>query len=59
MKNYLRAAVGALALLGAAALPARAEDKTISMGTMSWEDLMPISLITKKVLEDAGYTVAD
>ena len=37
--------------------PARAEDKTITMGTMSWEDLTPITGITKKVLEDAGYTV--
>ena len=27
------------------------------MGTMSWEDLTPITGITKKVLEDAGYTV--
>lgn len=37
--------------------PARAEDKTITVGTMSWEDLTPITGITKKVLEDAGYTV--
>ncbi len=27
------------------------------MGTLSWEDLTPITGITKKVLEDAGYTV--
>jgi glycine betaine/proline transport system substrate-binding protein len=57
MKSLFRAALGALAVLGAAALPAQAEDKTISMGTMSWEDLTPITGITKKVLEDAGYTV--
>ena len=57
MKGLFRTAVGALAILGAAALPVHAEDKTISMGTMNWEDLMPISLITKKVLEDAGYAV--
>ncbi|MBV9563761.1 MAG: glycine betaine ABC transporter substrate-binding protein [Bradyrhizobium sp.] len=38
-------------------MPAHAEDKAISMGTMNWEDLTPISAITKKVLEDAGYTV--
>lgn len=57
MKNLFRAALGALALLGTAALPAHAEDKTIRMGTMSWEDLTPITGITKKVLEDAGYTV--
>lgn len=57
MKTTFRAALGALAIIGAAALPAHAEDKTISMGTMSWEDLTPITGITKKVLEDAGYTV--
>src|SRR5690606_14313094 len=27
------------------------------MGTLSWEDLTPITGITKKVLEDKGYTV--
>ena len=27
------------------------------MGTMSWEDLTPITGITKKVLEDKGFTV--
>lgn len=41
----------------AAILPVHAEEKTISMGTMGWEDLSPLSLITKKVLEDKGYTV--
>lgn len=35
-------------------LPAQAADKTISMGTLSWEDLTPITGITKKVLEDSG-----
>ena len=44
-------------MVGAAVLPAHAEDKAISMGTMSWEDLTPITAITKKVLEDACYTV--
>ncbi|TSD83901.1 glycine betaine ABC transporter substrate-binding protein [Mycobacterium sp. KBS0706] len=38
-------------------LPAQAQEKTIKMGTLSWEDLTPITGITKKVLEDAGYTV--
>lgn len=57
MKGVLKAALGALAMLGTAAMPAHAEDNTISMGTMSWEDLTPITDITKKVLEDAGYTV--
>ncbi len=50
-------ALCAAAMIGLALLPAHAEDKTISMGTMSWEDLTPITGITKKVLEDAGYTV--
>ncbi|MFJ3486793.1 glycine betaine ABC transporter substrate-binding protein [Pseudomonas sp. NPDC090202] len=35
----------------------QAEEKTITMGTMNWEDLTPITGITKKVLEDSGYTV--
>lgn len=51
-------ALGALAVLGVAAGSAHAADnKTIRMGTMSWEDLTPITGIAKKVLEDAGYTV--
>jgi glycine betaine/proline transport system substrate-binding protein len=57
MKILLQAALGALVVLGMANAPVRAEDKTIRMGTMSWEDLTPITGITKKVLEDAGYTV--
>jgi glycine betaine/proline transport system substrate-binding protein len=50
-------ALCAAAMIGMSMLPAHAEDKTISMGTLSWEDLTPITGITKKVLEDAGYTV--
>jgi glycine betaine/proline transport system substrate-binding protein len=50
-------ALCAAALLGFGMMPAHAQDKTIEMGTMSWEDLTPITGITKKVLEDAGYTV--
>ena len=51
-------ALCAAAMIGMAVLPARAaEQKTINMGTMSWEDLTPITDITKKVLEDAGYKV--
>jgi glycine betaine/proline transport system substrate-binding protein len=38
-------------------VPVHAEEKTITMGTMTWEDLTPITGITKKVLEDSGYTV--
>jgi glycine betaine/proline transport system substrate-binding protein len=44
-------------MVGATILSAHAEEKTITMGTMSWEDLTPITGITKKVLEDKGYTV--
>ncbi|MBK5567068.1 glycine betaine ABC transporter substrate-binding protein [Ensifer sp. SSB1] len=47
----------AAAMVGATILSAHAEEKTITMGTMSWEDLTPITGITKKVLEDKGYTV--
>lgn len=47
----------AAAMVGMTLLPAKAEEKTISVGTMAWEDLTPITGITRKVLEDAGYTV--
>ncbi|TKA95989.1 glycine betaine ABC transporter substrate-binding protein [Cereibacter changlensis] len=47
----------ATALAAALALPAQAQEKVIQMGTMTWEDLTPITGITKKVLEDQGYTV--
>ena len=57
MKTSLRAALAASAILGMATVSGHAQDKTIHMGTMSWEDLTPITGITKKVLEDAGYTV--
>lgn len=56
-ESFRAAALGALAVMGVAAGSAHAADKTIRMGTMSWEDLTPITGITKKVLEDAGYTV--
>lgn len=36
---------------------AHAADKTIKIGTMSWEDLTPITAVTKHVLEDEGYKV--
>ena len=57
MKSFWQASLGAIALLGMTFTTAHAEDMTISMRTMSWEDLTPITGITKKVLEDAGYTV--
>jgi len=56
MKTLLRAALGALAILGMVAGSGHAQE-TINMGTMAWEDLTPITGITKKVLEDAGYAV--
>ncbi|MBW9116052.1 glycine betaine ABC transporter substrate-binding protein [Rhizobium cauense] len=50
-------ALCAAAMFGMTMAAAHAEEKTINMGTLSWEDLTPITGITKKVLEDAGYTV--
>jgi glycine betaine/proline transport system substrate-binding protein len=50
-------AICAIAVAGMMCLPVHAEEKTITMGTLSWEDLTPITGITKKVLEDSGYTV--
>ncbi len=47
----------AIAVAGMTMFSAQAQDKTITMGTMSWDDLTPITAVTKKVLEDAGYTV--
>lgn len=55
--HMLKKAFCALAMMAATMLPAQAEEKTITMGTLSWEDLTPITGITKKVLEDQGYTV--
>lgn len=57
MRSLVRAAIGALAILGVTGGASHAEDKNIVIGTMSWEDLTPITGITKHVLEDAGYTV--
>lgn len=50
-------ALYAAAMVGMTMMSAQAEEKSITMGTMSWEDLTPITGITKKVLEDKGYTV--
>ncbi|MDF3855000.1 glycine betaine ABC transporter substrate-binding protein [Paracoccus sp. APAP_BH8] len=50
-------ALAVAAVAGLSALPALAQDKTIKLGTMAWEDLVPITGIAKKVLEDKGYTV--
>jgi glycine betaine/proline transport system substrate-binding protein len=56
MMGFFRA-LGAIAITGMMVMPGHAEEKTIRVGTMSWEDLTPITGISKKVLEDAGYTV--
>ncbi|MDH0732977.1 glycine betaine ABC transporter substrate-binding protein [Pseudomonas sichuanensis] len=55
--NRIRKALCALTLVGLGLCQAHADDKVIKMGTLSWEDLTPITGITKKVLEDAGYKV--
>lgn len=57
MKTLLRAALGALAILVTATGSGHAEDKTIKVGMLPWQDTVPITQITKKVLEDSGYTV--
>jgi len=56
MKAWWKALCAA-AMVGMTMASAHAEEKTITVGTMSWEDLTPITGITKKVLEDSGYTV--
>ncbi len=56
MKNLFKT-ICAIAIAGMSMISAHAQDKTITMGTMSWDDLTPITAVTKKVLEDAGYTV--
>lgn len=47
----------AVAVAGMTIFSAHAQNKSITMGTMSWDDLTPITAVTKKVLEDAGYNV--
>lgn len=55
--NTLIQTLGATALAASLAAPAFAEDKTITLGTMAWEDLTPITGIVRTVLERQGYTV--
>jgi len=58
MKQFLKTlCTVAVAVAGLTAFSAHAQNKNITMGTMSWDDLTPITAVTKKVLEDAGYTV--
>jgi glycine betaine/proline transport system substrate-binding protein len=57
MKKFVKA-LCAVAMAGMTMFSAHAaEEKSITMGTLSWDDLTPITAVTKKVLEDAGYTV--
>lgn len=56
MRGIINAVLASVVALGLG-VPAMAQDKVIQMGTLSWEDLTPITGITKKVLEDKGYTV--
>lgn len=39
------------------AVSVQAQEKVIKMGSLGWEDLLPISLITQKFLEKEGYKV--
>ncbi len=56
MQNIVKLFTAA-ALLLMSLVSVHAQEKTIKMGALGWEDLMPISLITKKFLEKEGYTV--
>ena len=53
MRRVFKAVLAGALALGLASQEL-AQDKVIKMGTMSWEDLTPITGITKKVLEDKG-----
>lgn len=56
MRNILKfVAVAVLTLMSVVSV--QAQEKVIKMGTMPWEDLYPISLVTKKFLEKEGYKV--
>lgn len=56
MRSIFKTILASAVAIGLA-LPAMAQDKVIQMGTIIWEDLTPITGITKKVLEDKGFTV--
>ncbi|WP_207101715.1 glycine betaine ABC transporter substrate-binding protein [Paracoccus shandongensis] len=57
MRRIFNAIMAGTVALGLAAPAMAQDDKTILMGTMSWEDLTPITGIAKKVVEDKGFTV--
>ena len=56
MKTLVKA-LAAAAVVGLGSMAAHAQDKVIKLGGMAWEDMQPITGITKKVLEEKGYTV--
>ena len=56
MQSIMKA-LAAATMLGLSMVPGYAQEKTIKLGTMAWEDLLPITGVAKKVLEDKGYTV--
>ena len=56
MQSIMKA-LAAATMLGLSMVPGYAQEKTIKIGTMAWEDLLPITGVAKKVLEDKGYTV--
>jgi glycine betaine/proline transport system substrate-binding protein len=56
MKSIMKA-LAAAAMLGLSMAPGHAEEKTVTLGTMAWEDIVPITAVARKVLEDKGYTV--
>ena len=56
MRRLFKALIAGMLALGLTT-PVMAQDKVIKMGTIIWEDLTPITGITKKVLEDKGFTV--
>lgn len=56
MNRIVRTMIAGAVVLGLAG-PALAQDEVIRMGTLSWEDLTPITGVTKAVLEDHGFTV--
>lgn len=54
MKTTFKMLCAAAAVFVSMVMPSQAADKTITIGTLSWEDLTPITGITKTVLENAG-----
>lgn len=55
--KLMKRALAAFAALGLGMMSAHAQEKTIKLGTMAWEDILPITGVAKKVLEDKGYKV--